>query len=51
MTTLLGLAILYAWIHAGIIIGKKVQATTQYETAVLIFALVGFILYVIGTMK
>ena len=48
METLLGIAMVYAWVHATVIIFKKVERTTQYEKAVLIVGLVGFILIVLN---
>lgn len=50
METILGLAMLYAWIHGVIIVAKKTTGTTTYENSVLIAALVAFILYLAGSM-
>jgi hypothetical protein len=47
---ILGLAMIYSWVHGAIIVGKKIQSTTQYENTVLIFGLITFALYVIGTI-
>lgn len=46
----LGLVLIYSWVHGAIIVGKKVKGTTSYENVVLIVGLVGFVLYVIGTI-
>lgn len=48
---ILGLAIIYSWIHGAIIVGKKIKDTTQYENVVLVFGAVAFLLYVVGTMN
>lgn len=48
---ILGLAMIYSWIHGAIIVGKKIKGTTQYENVVLIFGAIGFLLYVIGTIN
>lgn len=50
METIIGLIMFYAWVHGAIIVGKKVENTTQYENVVMVVALVGFILYLFGTM-
>lgn len=49
LEVILGLAMIYSWIHGAIIIGKKIKDTTQYENVVLIFGVIAFALYVIGT--
>ena len=51
MEILLGLVMYYCWIHGTVIIFKKLKDTTSYENAVLIGGLVGFVLYLIGTMN
>lgn len=48
--TILGFVMIYTWVHSVVIIAKKVKDLTSYEGTVMIFALVGFILMVIGTM-
>jgi len=48
MDVLLGIVMLYSWIHGSIIVAKKVRETTQYENVVLIVAGVGLLLTVIG---
>jgi multisubunit Na+/H+ antiporter MnhF subunit len=50
METILGLAMIYAWIHGIVIVFKHVKSTTTYEKVVLWAGLVGFALYLIGTM-
>ncbi len=40
MIAILGLAIIYSWIHAVIIVNKKIKGTTKYENWVMIIALV-----------
>lgn len=47
---LLGLGMMYAWVHSLVIVVKKIQETTPYEAGVLIAGATGFILYVIGTI-
>lgn len=49
-TTILGLAMIYSWTHTAYIMFKKLNKTTGYEQAVIIFAAIGFILYVMGTV-
>jgi len=50
MTGILGLIMLYAWVHATIIIFKKVERTTKYEKVVLWVGLIAFTLTEIGIM-
>ena len=50
MTTILGLVMIYSWIHAVIILNKNKELRTQYENVVVIVALTGIILFVIGTL-
>jgi len=47
---ILGLAMIYSWIHGAIIVGKKIGKTTQYERVVLIFGLVAMVLFVLGSI-
>lgn len=49
MTALIGLAMIYAWVHGAIIVGNRVQNTSQYENVVLIFGGITLALYVFGT--
>ena len=48
METLLGIVMVYAWVHSIVVIFKKVERTTKYEKAVLIAGFVGFILIVLN---
>lgn len=48
--TLIGLAVIYFWIHGAIIVVKKVQDTTQYENVILIGAAVSFLIFVISML-
>jgi len=49
MTTLLGLAIIYVFVHALIILANtKKEARTSYQNGVLIAALVALVLEIIG---
>lgn len=50
MEAIIGLILIYAWVHAIVIITTKVQGTNTYEKAVLIAGAVGFVLYIIGTV-
>jgi len=50
ITMILGIGMIYSWIHGSIVVGKKIKKTTKYENGLLIFALVSFVLYVLGTM-
>lgn len=47
----IGLAMIYSWIHGAIIVGKKIKDTTQYENVVLIVGFITMVLYVIGTLS
>jgi hypothetical protein len=51
METILGLAMIYAWVHSVVIGFKKLQGLTQYEKVVLWVGFISMILYVIGTMN
>jgi cell division protein FtsL len=51
MTMILGIAMIYAWIHSTVIIFKKVTGLTQYEKAVMWFALVVWALFLIGYLS
>ncbi len=50
METILGLAMIYAWIHGAVIVGRKIKGITTYEKVVLIFGAIVFVLYVLGTL-
>jgi len=50
MTELLGLVMIYSWIHGAIIAGKKIQGATQYENVVLIFGLIFFAVFVLDSI-
>lgn len=50
METLIGFIMIYSWVHGTIIVIKKIANTTQYENAVLVVGVIGFALYVLGTM-
>lgn len=45
-----GVAMLYSWIHAIVIISRNLKETTDYQKVVLWFAVIGFGLYVLGTL-
>lgn len=51
METILGLAMIYAWIHGTVIVFKKIKNLTQYEKVVLWFGFISFILFVIGSLQ
>ena len=50
MLALLGIVMIYSWIHAAIIVFKNNVERTAYESVVLVTAFVFFALFVIGTM-
>ena len=50
LTAILGLAMIYSWIHGVIILFKKTKDLTQYENVVLIVGLVAIGLYIAGTL-
>lgn len=47
---LIGIAMIYSWIHMAVIGFKKLVGLTQYEKVVAWVALVTITLYVIGTL-
>lgn len=51
MTAIIGLGMIYSWIHGSIIVGKKVKDLTQYEKVLLIVAVVSMAFYVVGTIN
>jgi len=51
MEMLIGLIVIYAWVHSVIIVSKKVENLVTYERAVLFVGLVGFVLYIMGTIE
>lgn len=48
--TILGLAMFYLWIHAVVIVAKKVSNLTGYEKFVLIAGIAFAGLYLLGTL-
>jgi hypothetical protein len=48
--SILGLVMIYSWVHGAIIVGKKIKGTTQYENGVLIAGAISFTLFVIGSL-
>ena len=48
--SILGLVMIYSWVHGAIIVGKKITGTTQYENIVLIVGVVAFALFLIGVL-
>lgn len=51
METILGLAMLYSWGHLVYLNWTKLKDLTSYEKGVAVFAWIGFILYLIGTLS
>ena len=51
MLAIIGLIMIYSWIHAVVINFKKLQGLTDYEKVVLWVALVGFALTMMGLMS
>lgn len=49
-TAIVGLVMIYAWVHSIVIIAKKIQDITSYETVVLIAGATGVGLYILGTI-
>lgn len=47
---ILGLAMIYSWVHSAIVTIKKARELTQYEKWMMIFALITLTLYVVGTI-
>lgn len=41
---------IYTWIHSVVVIVKKTKGVTTYETAVMISALVGLLLFILGAL-
>lgn len=50
METIIGLIMIYAWVHGAIIVGKKIVGTTQYENVVLVVGVVAFVLFIMGSL-
>lgn len=50
METILGLVIIYFWVHAVVVVFMKTKKTTTYEKVVLVSGFVGFLLYLFGTI-
>lgn len=50
--TVLGLTMLYAWIHTAILIftRKEYDKRTLYEKIITIYAFIMLVLYIIGTL-
>jgi len=48
MESILGLIMLYTWVHSIVIVYKKTKDLTQYETGVMILGLVSITLFIIG---
>ena len=49
--TLIGLVMIYSWVHLIVIIFSKLfKKCTTYEKVVICVGLVGFALYVLGTI-
>lgn len=51
METILGLVMIYSWVHSVIILNKSKEARTPYERGVIIVGLTGIILFIIGTLS
>lgn len=51
MFALLGLAMVYSWVHAIIIVANKTSDTTKYEKFILIASLVMIVFYIIGSLS
>jgi len=50
METLIGLIMIYAWIHAVVVIFKKIKNLTTYEKVLLWVALSAFGITMLGVM-
>lgn len=48
--SILGLVMIYSFIHGAVIVGKKITGTTKYENVVLIVGLVSMSLLLLGVM-
>ena len=48
MEIFIGLFIISVWAYSSVIIAQKTKNTTQIEKVVLVMALVGFVLFIIG---
>lgn len=51
MDTLIGLVMIYVWIHGAVIVGKKVKGATSYEKGVLIAAVSTLVLFIVGALS
>lgn len=50
MDAILGLIMIYAWIHSTVIIFKKTKDLTQVETGVLTIGFVSLLLFIVGAL-
>lgn len=50
MEILLGLMIIYSWVHASMISFKKLNNLTDYEKTVMIAAFIFFVIFTITTI-
>lgn len=50
MLEVLGFVMIASWVYSVVIIAKKTEGLTPFETTVLVVGIVGFTLYIIGTL-
>lgn len=50
MEEIIGLVMIYAWIHSIVIIVTKTKDTTQYEKGIMLAGAVGFLLFFLGSI-
>ena len=51
MLAIIGLIMIYSWIHAVVLNFKKLRGLTSYEKVVLWVAFISMALYVVGTLN
>jgi hypothetical protein len=48
---IVGVGMMYSWVHSVVIINKRLKSPTGYEKAVLLIGLVGFILIILEVIS
>lgn len=51
MEILLGLLVIYTWVHGVVVVFQKIENLNAYEKFVLSFSLGFFVLYLIGNLS
>lgn len=51
LTTIIGLAMIYAWIHFAVVVFKNIKRYSKYEKVIVWFSVITLTLCVIGMMS